>query len=552
MPNHLKGAAVCWWRRSSPPQLLVFVLFALSTLPFIFQYPNDTLECRDEFKHIIAARSIAEGTGFSTPGNSQYPPGWAIVLAVTLLLSGGSFAPAHVLTSLLAWFIGPLTYLYFRKRVSPWAALCIGLLSSTHWLNVWLGDTLFSEPAFIAAWWCALLLSDFRHPRGEWLKAVLVGGAVTIAMAFRTAGLALWAGFLLHALTRKRTSPRELAVASAPWSGLTNDTTGRSKSELSEISLPFRRWKNIVLEITSLSCIPLLYSITLNFANPHMAIRPDKGYGRQFFTVRTDAKQSRLTGLVSRTVSDFPRHLSTLRDCILPRRWRRSKLLVYMLLFGFTLSAAGLFEGLKRRRDPHPWVTACYMVLIFLWPYFYARFFLPLFPLFLFYGTSLLLQVRRSDAHGSLCWLTRLWSLLQRWFVPVFLAALLGASALSIAGAVKHPHYMRELRSARFEALRSAVSIAAERGGSIATISMFKVYYFHKKSDICKLMYSPNPEEHLVRIRRARATWLLIERELESYYDRLLKSNPDDFRLIFNRNGVRLYSISPRLSQKKP
>lgn len=231
---------------------VALAIFAVAALPFYLQIPNDLIASRDEYKHLLIARSIASGNGLNppTPVPIQYPPGWGATLCFTAHLLGDRLEAAHVLTSLLAWLTGPLVFVYLRSRIRPILALGIGGLTSVHILSIRLGDTLLSEPIFGVTWFACLLL--LRRPLALRYHGWLFAGAlIALCMSFRTIGISLWVGTICY-----------LAL------------NYKAKLRLR------------LLYIMCLSIVPILYLGSLNTIQPSMGIRPDRGYGSQFLRVR--------------------------------------------------------------------------------------------------------------------------------------------------------------------------------------------------------------------------------------------------------------------------
>ena len=510
-----------------PPRWLVPVAFALTALPFALQIPNDLVIGYDAMKYVVTARSIYEGTGLETgaPVSSQYPPGWPMIMAILFCASGWKPIAAHVLTSVLCWALGPLVYLYARRRTNPWIALALGVYFGAHFLTVRFGDQICSDPAFGVALWSLLLLAGSKRPANSFLRGLLLGALAAALTSLRTVGLAVWAGLLAGAVVRRMEAPAG------------EESPGEAKAT---------GWKTRCAELAGLAAPMAAYLLMLSAWSPAASVRTGSGYGSQFFTMRIEPGQGLLPGIISRTLGDAYYHLRDARVAMLPADVGNSlpalvpKVLVICVLL---LAAAGCFRQMLRRREVYPWITASYLSLCFIWPYFSARFIWPVVPLLVLHAASLLFP-ERSESEAGTEPAGRLIHL-RKWG-SVSLAAVLAAAAVSaLTASWLNPRPQREEITAQRNAFRDAVGVISLGGGTVATIDTWGVYYYRREVPVCPLSWIAGPEQQLSRMRQSRAAWLLGAEYTSAHTDQLVARHPEMFEPVLIRKEVSLYRVLP-------
>lgn len=518
------------------PRWLVIAAFALTAVPFLRQVPNDLVVGCDLMKYMVAARSIHEGHGLD-PGagfGSQYPPGWPLIMAGLFKLTGWSPAAAHFLTSLLCWALGPLVYLFLRKRLPPWLALLTAVYYGNHRLTVQFGDYLHSEPAFGVLFWAVLLMAEARAPRRLLPRHLLLGAGCAALAAVRTAGIAVWLGLLAYCLVR---APGEREARPDP-----------------EPAPPARDWRRR-LAAAGLLAIPMaLYQLAMLALAPASAVRPDDGYGGQFLATRIAAGGNLFLGVLRRTLADFVYHVRDMRAAMLPVEVGSSlpallpKIVVVAVLL---LAAAGCVRLLLSRRDPSAWAGAAYLALCFLWPYFGARFIWPAVPLLACWailGPGLWRRGRgagesaRADAGEGRAG-PRAAPAQARWALAAAGGLLAAAALAGVAGAGLDPRPQRKRLAANQAGFARAVDIISARGGAVATIERHGVRYCNRRVRVCPLDWSPDAERHMQRIRRCGADWVLGSAFTTEPLAPMLRKHPGAFRLVMHEGDVRLYAV---------
>jgi len=481
---------------------IAFCLFAVAALPFYMQIPNDLIGNRDEYKHILVAQSLAESEGLKSQvyDRIQYPPGWGTVIYFITILFRDHLRVAHVLTSLLAWLTGPLVYIYLRSLIKPVLALAIGGLTSVHFLTVCLGDTLMSEPIFGVTWFACLFW--LRRPTGlHWCGWLIAGTIIALCMSFRTIGISLWIGTICYLVFN-------------------------SKNKL----------RTKLLYMGCLTIVPILCLAFLNSAQPTMGIRPDMGYGGQFFGCRIVDSHRPLTGIILRTVKDVPAHTRDLMEAIIPIKIVHTSQivrLIWITIVGLIMALAllGWVKRISQNPTPLEYALACYLGICYLWPYInYPRFFWPVVPLIWYYAcTSLTEQIikQRSDLTIAI-------------IAFVIIIAILISFSTNLAITTSHRLFVVEHEMALKDAVVEAKKISND---PIATISYFKISYHFPNVSLCPLTYSTKKEHHQDRIQKCKAGFLLVEPQHQLYFNSLLNKEKSRYELIFQRFNVKLWKI---------
>jgi len=490
--------------------LLAIVVFAVAAWSYYCQVPNTTVADRDEYKHLIVARSLAHGTGLNprSPRPIQYPPGWGATLFLVQRVFGERLEVAHALTSLLAWSVGLLTFLYLLGRTGFWLSLAMGALCSAHVLSVRMGDTLLSEPIFAAAWMGGLFL--MRRADGlRWHRWLLIGVAVALCMSFRTIGVALWIGAGVNLAITSRARPRA--------------RLGR---------------------IASLSLAPVAWLIILTITQPAMGISPGRGYGWQFLHERASESHGPAVSLAVRTARDAPNHVRDFTAALVPVEipegpW--SSRLVRLAALGIiVLAFVGWVRCVRRAPGPMEYALAAYLAICFVWPYFGPRFFWPVVPLCLYYACAGILGPRPGEKAG------------KGGFAAVALA-FAAAAAISFCSNLPHATAGREGIAGQVQGLRDAVAEAKRSpdlgDAPMAAISCFKVFYYFPGARVCALDYTDKPEAHLAAIRECRARWLLVDVGQLPYFKPLIAGHRSQFEMRFTGGGVSLWQVAEALAR---
>lgn len=198
------------------------ILYALALTPYI----GDSY---DDGHYITLAQSLAQGKGFSqpqVPGNppeSQYPPGWPLLLAPVWLVNPDFPANAigfKFVALLCALAFGALTYAWLRARgTSTTFTLVVVALTLFNPLVLGYATSAFSEMAYGASSILALWLVEkyIRDTRASWRAALCASLAVAFVFYVRTFGITLVAATIVYALGHWRRAGARLALLIVVW-----------------------------------------------------------------------------------------------------------------------------------------------------------------------------------------------------------------------------------------------------------------------------------------------------------------------------------------------
>jgi hypothetical protein len=442
-----------------PHWFIILLLFLLASLPYLKQIaiPNHAIASRDEYRYAILADELS-GRFANTPDLAipiQHPWGWPVLIYLGRLITGHTITGAHLISSMSALLVGSLSYLLMRYFTGPWVALIIGLLVSTNLSMVMLGDRMLSEPAFMVAYLCGLLVAvknggELRRNCWSLAATGLMGVVIT---AIRTVGIAF-----------------PFAALLALW-----DITWQKREPL----LTRRLIGGSLLLITPVVAFLLMTSL----ASPTQGISPDSGYLRQLLASRVSMDSpGYLNDMWVRTRRDFLQHaddyLNVFREYKLLHPLQRleiakalDKSLKYLLAF---LSLVGLAWRFWKQRGLIEWFALLYLITFFLWPYFSSRFFLPLLPLLLWFIVWTLLQLT-SHRRG-----------LAAVALGIGLVLLVGSLTQSLSRATA----LRARYDERMANLAAAVSYVQNDFAEIDTLgtySIFEVYYFAPELPVVRL-----------------------------------------------------------------
>jgi hypothetical protein len=210
----LKWAAVA----TTLAAVLSLVLLAAQLHPFLGDYGDDA-----EF--LVLGQSLATGQGYAwvngpeRPAHNRYPPGYPLLLAVTMLVSGTSaepFAaviPAKLVTAATFLASGLLLWPLARRRLpAPWAAGAVALYLLNPFAIRFAVQTMSDMP-YVLAFLAALVWADrlgtgegesraTRSPLLATRNWIVLGLLLALGAYVRSIGLVAAAGVLAWAWWR--------------------------------------------------------------------------------------------------------------------------------------------------------------------------------------------------------------------------------------------------------------------------------------------------------------------------------------------------------------
>lgn len=216
-PASVRGRSWPWWVAAGVLTLYA-ALSLVSRLPGVGSGNDDAM-------YLFLAQSLLRGSYRDiflpdAPFHLQYPPGWPLLLALTLGIVGDR--PEILLLLPLALSVGGLAFLFdsARRVLPPVPALLVLAVSALNPLILTYGGRLKAEAALfffaMLALWC------LQAP-GAGRRRLILGSTAAIAAAFmRTAGVAVIAAAVLHfAMARRWRWALGVGLAAAltfgPW-----------------------------------------------------------------------------------------------------------------------------------------------------------------------------------------------------------------------------------------------------------------------------------------------------------------------------------------------
>jgi len=332
-----------------------------------FRFTGDT-------EHYVGlARAIAVGDGLALQmwRQSQFPPGFPLVLAPAAWLFNGSFAAISRWAAALASLVFALTWLYLRRRGSP-LALPIAILTtcSTRFLDL-ATDNPMAEPVYMALSLAVLIWADCGSlagdPRRGW-GWVVTGCLLLVALpAVRSIGVSAVAAAALAPLLR----------ALAPGAG--------------------RR------PVAIRDAIPVIFAAVCLGSWSALVHQSGAGYLHDLLMSdprHPDLGQASPAQVVARIAGNAGAEVGFLDDLLMPwfwinpTWWTPALVAIGVLLVGWwrDLSSARPFAALY---------AFAYVGVLLVWPYLEEgpRFLAPLLPLlwmYLFEGLRTLLEALRA------------------------------------------------------------------------------------------------------------------------------------------------------------
>lgn len=206
---------------------VLIALFAMNDIPLgIFQ---------DDGHYLILARALAQGDGYrytnlpGSPAGTHFPPGFPLLLA-PLWWVAPRFPANVAVFKLVNVALAPFAAVAvrtFARRVGALGAVTASVVAVASLATVpliFLSGLLFSEIAFVAALFGALLLAEREAATAStsWRPAAVAGLALGALALLRTVGVALVPALVLVLLMRRRWRDAAVVLAGAlvllgPW-----------------------------------------------------------------------------------------------------------------------------------------------------------------------------------------------------------------------------------------------------------------------------------------------------------------------------------------------
>ena len=341
--------------------LVVLLLGMLASLPFTV---HDFWDARpDAARYLLAARSLAEGHGYSVMGEPfrLRPPGFSAALAPLVAWRGFDFPLLNAFTSLTGVAAVALLYLLVLPRTGAWVALGVATVA---WLNPQLQalcNQVMSDVPALALALLALLLARRTHdrpsPAGEAaLVLTLVAGAYV-----RSANV-----LLVPAVVLDR--------ACARWLG--DGAAGGAPGAPREDARTFVR-RRLVLPVVAFTLLYLPWLATPSFTSQYDS--PDlHSYTTAFLRADPndpDAPALGAGGWGDRVAGNASAYAALFATGMVSRR--PSVVAVPIALLGL----AALLAVLARRREAPEWFALATCAVIAVYYVAQARLLLPVFVL---------------------------------------------------------------------------------------------------------------------------------------------------------------------------
>jgi len=198
-----KGAPAAWSR-----PLPVWIFLAVYLVFSILLFDPKLFTGGDNATYIILAESLAGGKGYSNinvpgdPGNTQYPPGFPLMLVPLVLLFGANILALKILIVLTG--VGAMFFIYkiaagvFKEHSMPLIALSLSLpvfITYNHWV--------LSEMPFFFFSLGAVYFIMLQRDRPSPVFTLIAIGFAVFSFFIRTSGISLIAAIALYFLLRK-------------------------------------------------------------------------------------------------------------------------------------------------------------------------------------------------------------------------------------------------------------------------------------------------------------------------------------------------------------
>ncbi|HEU5318712.1 MAG TPA: glycosyltransferase family 39 protein, partial [Chloroflexota bacterium] len=202
--------------RTGPAAALLGVVALLLMAAQLNPYLGDF---GDDAEFLILGQGLARGQGYAwvntpdLPPHNRYPPGYPLLLAATLRISGTAddvyraIGPAKVATAACFLVSLPLLWLLARRRLPPWWAVGAVALFALDPVAIRFAVQVMSDLPYVPLLLAALLWAE-SHSRSRRAPDWVVLGALLAAGAYvRSIGLPAAGGVLAWAWLRRERRP---------------------------------------------------------------------------------------------------------------------------------------------------------------------------------------------------------------------------------------------------------------------------------------------------------------------------------------------------------
>jgi hypothetical protein len=358
------------WRRLQRHHLLFIVLTAI-LLALAQLGPHLTPKFGDNAEFLLLGQSLASGRGYAWVNDpvagphAKYPPGYPLLIAGVLLLTGTVNALPTAVPYVKALSVGlfaaslPLLYHLIHQRAGRGVATAVTLLTAVNPFMLKYATEVLSEIPYLFASLAALAILEwhFRRTAGRrrpW-QALLVGAVLAVPYYVRTTGALLVPAALFWLGLQRRYREAALAGAGAVL-----------------VLLPWELRNRLLVGWTV--------------------------YGGQFFgkdAANLNYEPAALSDYVQRISENVVTYFTDAFDT------RFAWALPFVSIPLFALAVLGFWRALRRPTAVEPYV-ALYGIVCLLWPFAGGRFIVPVVPFLLCYVVLALLWLapRLSTALG--------------------------------------------------------------------------------------------------------------------------------------------------------
>ncbi len=447
---------------------------------------------------IILGRSIASGQGMRVISNPEAPSagyafGFPAMLAIIEWLSPGNHLAEKLLV--VGWFLLaiPLLYLLARDVAAPGPALWTGILAASNPFMLLWSHQVMTEMPFLSLGLLVLVLLGRTVAKGDrpsdprflWSLAAILG-----TMTIRSVGLLVALAVSLVMIVRRR--PRQLVFVLA-------------------FATAVMAWAIFA------GYGPVLWSYAPRFFGPSPGSPSGGGVVQNLIARAKDNLWYQFLINLPMVILPFP------------RPWLTPWLLIaFRALLALPLLAVGLARMLWRSE---PWAvyTGLYLLALLFWQPEYAitRAVIPVIPL-------LILSVV-VGAMDVVAWCRCRWPKGSVWLQ----SGLLGlALTVNLWCNIDFVRTFREY-SPPWQSYFEAASWISQHTPRESIVAARKPYLLHLASKRRSIFppYSPSPEQFLERLRRSRATHVVVDqlgfRETPQFLVPAIRRYPEIFRPVY-------------------
>jgi hypothetical protein len=182
--------------------------------------------------YALLARALLEGQGYRAidhpdrPRHAHFPPGYPLLLAATWRVTGISVTAAHAASVVCSVGAALAAWCWFRRMMSPAAALLLGLALAVNWLWARTGGAIQSEPLYLMLGQSTMLVAAragrAASDRAIGVDTALLGALLAACLLTRQVAIGLTMAVLVDLALRRRWR-QALAVATvagllvSPW-----------------------------------------------------------------------------------------------------------------------------------------------------------------------------------------------------------------------------------------------------------------------------------------------------------------------------------------------